>query len=76
MADKRTPKRVLMGSMDGKRPKSVSYTHLDVYKRQFYDNAPAHAPLMIHDVLVKINTAMLSHSLCSPDLVLADFFLF
>jgi hypothetical protein len=41
-----------------------------------YDNAPAHASLLICDFLANTNTTVLPQPPYSPDLALADFFLF
>jgi len=41
-----------------------------------HDNAPVHASLLIHSYLAKHQTSVVPHSLYSPDLAPADFFLF
>jgi hypothetical protein len=41
-----------------------------------HDNAPAHASLLIRDILADTNTTVLPQPPYSPDLVPADFFLF
>ena len=41
-----------------------------------YDNAPAHASLLIRIYLAKYQTSFVTHQPYSPNLALADFFLF
>jgi len=41
-----------------------------------HDNAPAHATILIRSYLAKDQTSVVPHLPYSPDLALADFFLF
>jgi len=41
-----------------------------------HDNAPAHASLLIREILTKHETTVVPQLPCSPDLAPADFFLF
>ena len=55
----------------------VSYTHLDVYKRQLHhDNASSHTAHQTIDYLKEENIELMSHCPYSPDLSPNDFVLF
>ena len=41
-----------------------------------HDNAPAHRPVLVNDLLVKNNATTLEHSPHCPDMAQADFYLF
>ena len=64
------------------RSDAVSYTHLDVYKRQEqtcvlqHDNIPAHASLLVINYLAKQQYNCSAPPTYSPYLATADFFLF
>jgi hypothetical protein len=59
---------------------AVGRKHLEKYKTNcpflLHDNAPAHRPVFVKDLLVKNNVTTLEHPLHCPDMALADFYVF